>query len=231
MKIHKNIIITTVTLLLLSVVLTGCALIEKAEPNGRQAEPVSVETVQEDGVTGAATSRPSVPRGSVTSESAKSTPAEIEALVRKAQAVHKDATLSLDYTVSGKEVTVTISIENPSRKPITSVQTWLSFDVNKLKGKSLDTSDSSFQFQAPYDNTFDTVNGLLMLGRSSSEPVFDEMITVATVTFEILEEGGATLEAYDYRDDLTGHTSVNTVIDTKPYNVLMKPESPLLIIQ
>lgn len=229
MKTH-NIIIATITLILLSSLLTGCKLVEKAEP-------VPVETVQEDAMVQDKTGRPGVPgrpvtpRGEAMTSKPKSTPAEITALVKKAQAVHKDAMLNLDFEINGSEVMVTISIENPSRKPITSVQTWLSYDVNKLKGKSLDTSNSSFQLQAPYDNTFDRVNGLLMLGRSHSEPITDEMITVATVTFELLDEGGATLEAYDYRGDLTGHTSANTVVDGKPFNVLLKPGSPLLIIQ
>ena len=70
----------------------------------------------------------------------------------------------------------------------------------------------------------------MMLGRSNSTPVTDKTIHVAVATFDVLDEEGATIDAYDYREDLTGHTSANTVTDGKAYNILVKPDSPAHII-
>ena len=84
---------------------------------------------------------------------------------------------------------------------------------------------------APYDNDFDNENGLVMLGRSNPDPVTDQVIDVAEMVFDIVGEGTVMIEAYDYREDLTGHTSANTIIDEKPYNILIKPESPALVIE
>ena len=71
----------------------------------------------------------------------------------------------------------------------------------------------------------------MMLGRSGPKPVIGQKIHVATVTFEILEEGSTKLNAYDYREGLKGHTSANIIIDDKPYNILVKPNNPTLIIK
>jgi hypothetical protein len=156
---------------------------------------------------------------------------DIEALIEKAQSVKKDARLELEYEKEPNKVTVSILIKNPSRKPITSVQTWLSFDPTMLKGKEIDLSNSDFELPVPYETTFDNESGLMMLGRSNPESITDESILVAGVIFAPLKVGSTVLEAYDYREDLTGHTSANAVVDEKPYNVLMRPESPLLIIE
>ena len=106
----------------------------------------------------------------------------------------------------------------------------MSYDPTKLKGVEVDVAKSAFTLNAPYANAFDSTNGLMKLGRSSSTAVTDKEIHVAVVTFEVLEGKSAAIDAYDYREDLTGHTSANTLIDTRPYNVLEKPSSPLLII-
>ena len=200
----KNIIIAVSLIIFLSSVLTGCDMF-KADIF--EAEVVETEAPKAESQT------------------------DIEALVEKAQAVHKDAQLSLEYKQEKNKLSIKVFVKNPNRKPITSVQSWLSFDPVMLKGKTIETSGSAFSFQAPYDNTFDNINGLVMLGRSNSEPITDESIYVADVVFAPLKTGGTVIEAYDYREDLKGHTSVNVLVEGEPFNVLVKPESPLIIIE
>ena len=69
-----------------------------------------------------------------------------------------------------------------------------------------------------------------MIGRSSAKPVRDEKIMVAEIHFERTGEGAAMIEAYDYRQDLTGHTSANMMQNGTPVNILLKPQVPLPII-
>ncbi len=143
----------------------------------------------------------------------------------------KDVSIRLSADKQGKEVTVKIVLDNPNEKPITSVQSWLSYAPEALKGVKINVVDSPFELTAPYDNTFDSVNGLVMLGRSSGTPVTLKTINVAEVVFELEASTTTMVDFYDYRDDLSGHVSANMLVDGVPYNVLIAPTSPALIIQ
>jgi hypothetical protein len=68
----------------------------------------------------------------------------IEEFVLKAVAAKKEVNLVLKADRQGKQVTVTVNLENPNLKPITSVQAWLSYDPAKLQGKTVDAKDSAF---------------------------------------------------------------------------------------
>lgn len=197
----KKIIIATITLLFLSSFLTGCDFIQK----GGRASLIDAEDKQKN--------------------------EEILQLFEKAAAVEKDVTISLTGRREGAQVIVTINLENPNQKPITSVQSWLSFDALKLQGNEIDTTNSSFSLVAPYANEFDNQNGLVMIGRSNTTAVTDRTLTVAEVTFDSVQDGTTTLDFYDYRDDLTGHTSANTVFDGMAYNILIQPDSPAFVIE
>ena len=155
----------------------------------------------------------------------------IEEFVLRAVAAKKEVRLSLRADRQGKQVKVTVSLENPNLKPVTSVQAWLSFDPSKLQGKSVEAKDSAFDLMAPYDNSFDNTSGLVMLGRANTKPVKEKAIKVAELTFDVAEEGAAMLDAYDYQEDLSGHASANVLTDGKPFNILLKPDSPLLVIE
>ena len=154
-----------------------------------------------------------------------------EKIVKKALAVKKEVDMVLTAEKSENKITVTVLLKNPQNKPITSVQSWLSFDAAKLQGKEINASGSAFELMAPYDNTFDNENGLVMIGRSNPDPITDSSIKVIEVVFDVIAEGSVMIDAYDYREDLTGHTSVNTILEDKPYNVLKNPDSPALIIE
>ena len=151
--------------------------------------------------------------------------------LQEAQEMKKTVSLYLVAAEdSTDEAVVQVVLDNPEREPITSVQAWLAYNPAVLKGISLDTENSAFELQAPYDNDFDQEAGLVMIGRSSGRAVRDEKIMVAEIRFERTGEGAAMIEAYDYRTDLTGHTSANIMRDGTPVNVLLKPQSPLPIL-
>ncbi len=204
----KEIVIATAVIILLSTLLNGCGLIEKST-----SDDVSASVTAENQVT-----KLKFPEG-------------INDLVDTAKAVTKEVKLVLDNEKSRDELRIVIKLDNPNKKPITSVQSWLSYNPDDLKGKEIDTKNSAFSLTAPYNNTFDENNGLMMLGRSNPDPVNDESITVATVIFEVLEDATLAVDAYDYREDLSGHTSVNVLVDGTPYNILVKPDSPTLLIE
>ncbi len=165
------------------------------------------------------------------SEATETKKTAIEEFVLRAVAAKKEVKLDLKADRQEKQVKVTVSLENPNLKPITSVQAWLSFDPAQVQGKNVDAKGSEFDLMAPYANTFDNENGLMMLGRASSKPLRGKVIKVAELTFEVVGEGAALLDAYDYQEDLSGHVSANILSDGKPFNILLKPESPLLVIE
>lgn len=155
----------------------------------------------------------------------------IEEFVMKAVAAKKEVRLSLKAVREGAQVRVTVNLENPNLKPITSTQAWLSFDPALLQGKSINVKGSAFSLMAPYDNTFDNETGLAMVGRANPKPLTDKTIKVAELVFDTAKDGTAMVDAYDYQDDLSGHTSANVLVNGKPFNILLKPDSPLLIIE
>lgn len=205
----KNILIATGLILILGTFLNGCQLAEK----------IGLELPESISGEKATAKKPRLPKP------------HVEALVQKAAAAKKEVEMVLKAEKEGAEIKVKITLSNPNQKPVTSVQSWLSFNPAKLQGASIDTSATAFSLMAPYDNTFDNEEGLVMLGRANPESITEKEIVVAEVVFDIAESGTTMIDTYDYRDDLTGHTSVNTVIDGKPYNILIKPESPALIIE
>jgi len=158
----------------------------------------------------------------------KSAPIQFLKNIRK---VKKDVVLTLKSDREGDTVTVKIILENPAKKPISSVQTWLSYNPDHLNGIDVDVVNSPFALAAPYDNTFDNINGLVMIGRANNEPISDPFIVVAEVSFNVSTDMSAMVDAYDYRNNLSGHVSANMILDDKPYNVLLKPKSPLLSIK
>lgn len=150
--------------------------------------------------------------------------------IAAAQEMKKTVNLLLTEAEEGEDMVVRLALDNPEKKPVTSVQAWLTYNPDVLKGVSINTENSAFELMAPYDNDFDHVAGFVMLGRSNATPVDDKEITIAEIHFEKIGEGAAMIEAYDYKQDLEGHTSANMMVDGVPMNILLKPQSPLLII-
>jgi hypothetical protein len=209
----KNIIIATALLLMASSLLSGCVLFEKGTP--RAGTPA-----MEAGEGGTAPADRKMPG--------------IQELAKEAEQAGKTVNLMLegDLETSGtaNTLTVTVVLENPEAKPVVSAQTWLSFDPAVLKGVSISDAGSDFDIMAPFDNTFDDINGLVMIGRAATEPKSGTRLKMVDAVFEVIGEGPLMINAYDYREDLSGHMSANTLVDEKPYNIMVKPENPALIV-
>lgn len=158
----------------------------------------------------------------------QASPAEV---IKMARELTKEVSINLESEIEDNTVVVKIMLDNPENKPITSVESWLSYNPKALKGVSVSAENSPFEFTAPYNNTFDNEMGLLMIGRGSNKPINDKEILVAELTFEILSKGTTMLDVYDYKQDLSGHASVNMMYNGFPYNILIQPQSPVLIIE
>ncbi len=151
--------------------------------------------------------------------------------IQLAETIKKEVSLSLETKKDENELRVKVIFNNPNQAPVRSVQSWLSYNPNQLKGKSVEGDNSSFLLIAPYNNTFDEAKGLVMIGRSHPDFLTDKRLIVAEVVFESLVDSPSILDAYDYQEDLSGHTSANIIVDGKPYNILIKPKSPLKVIE
>ena len=156
------------------------------------------------------------------------TPAKLSEIIVKAE---KNVELKLKASRQGDTVTVRITLDNPKQQAISAVQTWLTYDPDTLEGVNLSADDSDFKLQAPYENTFDEINGLAMIGHGTTGAVTDKSLNVAEVIFNIKKSGTTMVDLYDYQEDLSGHVSVNTVINDEAYNILLRPKSPALIIE
>lgn len=120
-------------------------------------------------------------------------------------------------------------LNNPQQEPVTSVESWLSFNPKWFKGIKFEPNETQFELTAPYQNGFDQTQGLMKLGRSTAQPVTDEQIVLATFSFQVLDQNQPLIiEPYDYRYDLKGHNSVNKMIGKMPVNILLKPTFQVL---
>lgn len=150
--------------------------------------------------------------------------------IEEANELKKTVSLKLEQKVDEDKKLLQIVLENPEAQPLTSAEVWLSYNPEHLKGLSLEPNDELFELSAPYENDFDHESGIMKLGRSSAEPVSEKKIVLAEVAFEKLTSGVAMIEAYDYKHDLSGHSSVNMMNELEPVNVLLKPTTPLYIL-
>jgi hypothetical protein len=154
-----------------------------------------------------------------------------QAFNQLAKEVQKDVSLKLDYKRDGTDVVVSVFLENPKGKNITSVQSWLAFNPRDLQGKDIMVTDSAFDLAEPRTEIFDAEKGLVMLGRASTKGVSDTVLKVADIRFRANGDVMTLVDAYDYRTDLSGHCSANIVYQGTPYNILLKPSNPALVIQ
>lgn len=165
-------------------------------------------------------------------ETAKSSMSELGmARIEAAMELKKTAELQLKElsTSSPDEKHFQLILNNPDHQPITSVESWLSYDPSRLDGLEFKANEKQFELSAPYENGFDAQNGMLKFGRSTARPVRDTTIILAEFTLKNLKNYPMALEAFDYREDLAGHQSVNVMHGKRPVNILLKPSSPFFV--
>ena len=90
---------------------------------------------------------------------------------------------------SGDTLDLDIVFMNPSRQPIQSIQSWLSYDPTVLKGVEVRIADS-FPLVAPGEQAFDA-SGIVKLGASNvSGGVREPEFLFARVTFQVISPKG-----------------------------------------
>lgn len=139
-----------------------------------------------------------------------------------AYAVSADATLEMTIkSISASSVTVGITVKNPSKQGIKSVQSWLKYDQNILKGDKIDTSSSPFDMVAPGENAFDENTGIVKIGRaSSSDSMSEESIAIAEVSFQRKNTNTTHISFYNFQVGNESNTSVRVFEEGFPVNIL-----------
>jgi len=99
---------------------------------------------------------------------------------------------SESFTTYGLDVGDTLDIDvvlqNPSRQPLQSVQSWLAYDPKILKGMDVRISDN-FPLVAPGESAFSEAAGIVKIGASNvSGGMTDPEIVFARISFQVLKE-------------------------------------------
>jgi len=132
-----------------------------------------------------------------------------------------EANNSLELSVAFQEwnsVTVDINVINPSNQQITSVQSWLEFDTDKLKWLKIDTAWTPFDFVVPGESTFDW--NIVKIWRSTlSWKTSGSKVFLAKVTFQILKSWWE-IRFHDYTTWNWWHVSIQVFDNWFPVNTL-----------
>lgn len=122
-----------------------------------------------------------------------------------------------------KNVVISVDIDNPSNQNISSVQSWLEFDEDKLDCKKINTDDSAFDFVVPWESNISW--NIIKIWRSSlSWDVADSKINVVKINCEILKDWWE-IRFHDYQTDWW-KVSVMVFENWFPVNTLKwEPES------
>ncbi len=130
----------------------------------------------------------------------------------------------------GQKIKLAIAVLNPQRKNLYSVESWIKFDPRKISISNLSSQDSAFVLEAPGEFNVNNEEGVVMIGRAASgAPVVNTVNLVAT--FEItakVNTKGSVLSFIDYRSSDVGKTSVLTIKNMVPKNVLFQKPKDLL---
>lgn len=151
------------------------------------------------------------------------------ARIEAAREHRKSVQIMLEKVPAQKGLVLDLKLFNPENKPLNSAEMWLAYNPAHLKGAKFQANESAFDLTAPYVNGFDQDAGLFKFGRATANSISDSTITLGRLYFEKLAHETSFLDAYDYVHDLSGHHSVNMMVDGEPVNILMKPASPLFV--
>ena len=130
----------------------------------------------------------------------------------------------------GEQFSLDILIKNPSRLPIYSVSSWLSYDSSILSAANLSDEKSAFPLAAPSEFQISQTEGLVKIGRASlGQPIVTEEILVATLTFSVLKNPNNTnISFHDFQGNDLGHTAVLTIDNIITRNLLERMPRALI---
>lgn len=129
----------------------------------------------------------------------------------------------------GDTVDIDVVLENPSKQPLQSVQSWLEYDPKILKGLDVRISDS-FPLVAPGENAFSEDLSVVKLGASNISGGMQETeIPFARVTFEVIKESTSVSQITFHEFSLLGQegkTKALVIEEGRTVNVLkIRPHS------
>lgn len=138
-------------------------------------------------------------------------------------AVADTVTLQTPTQKAGDTLDIDVIIRNLSKRSISRVSTWISYDPTILEGVSLDI-DPSFPIPMPEENLFDDERGYAKIGvvaRDGSEPS-NSVLIVARIRFRVLttKTDQTILSFYDLKPSTEGHTVVIEKTAGKEKNIL-----------
>jgi len=201
--------------LFFGVFLTGCSFLPQEDK-----EEVVISEIE-------------TPRTPVTFEEPETMEDPLLALVKaQKDAYNKTAELLLDIKENTeKEVSFSVILLNPKKEKITSVQSWISFSKEVLKGQKVDIKTELFSLSAPGEKGFDTKKGLVKIGIATEEgkSVEEEKIHIADITFTKTSKGFASLEFFN--PGKNGKTRVMAQIEGGLQNILKKEELKPVILK
>jgi hypothetical protein len=132
----------------------------------------------------------------------------------------------------GERLVLEIEIENPEQENLIAFRSFLAYDPKTLFGDKIEFVEGSpFDLGAPGEKTFDTANGLVKIGASSTKGTNNQSITVARITFKRIQEGMSIVDFYDVKKG--GHTTLlkkNEENPLDPQDILRAPDSPALLL-
>lgn len=156
--------------------------------------------------------------------------ASVLSLVLSIQVFAVQANNSLELSIISQDwgyAVVELNVLNPSNQQITSVQSWLEFDADKLKWVEIDTTGTPFDFVVPGESNFDW--NIVKIWRSTlSWNTTDSKVFVARITFEILKSGWE-IRFHDYQTGDWWYVSIQVFDNWFPVNTLSGEPKPLVI--
>lgn len=133
-----------------------------------------------------------------------------------------------DTYAIGKIITIQITAQNPEQSPIYSTQTWIKYNPQVFEVSAVQEKNSDFPLAAPGEMKAYPQEGLIKIGRAvAGLPVQNPKANIATIELKILQDPqGSQLEFYDFRANDVGKTSLLTLKNMLPENILTtKPKN------
>lgn len=136
--------------------------------------------------------------------------------------VEKSATLELTIQEENEAgILAVITLLNPEKKDIQSVQSWVAFPPRIVEGILLEHIETSpFLFEAPGEFMIDNENGLVKISvsKTSKEPTMQKRLDIAKIVFRKNNDTPFQLDFFDKGEN--GKTRVFILDDGKLVDIL-----------
>ncbi len=115
----------------------------------------------------------------------------------------------------GDLVDLDVVLTRGAGRDIETVRSWLKYDPQILEARSVELT-STIAGPIPDEQSIDAASGFVKIGGNVGT-VTENRVAIARVTFRVLSAAANTdIAFHDYRSDGTGHTSINSIIESEP---------------